>query len=114
MLKVVAGVLIRPPTCHALLPNVPDWIISCGVSARAVILGILSACLLCLATITNNHLIHQTHLVGHQMPVFVFGMLILFVGGGEAASPALCIGCFPGDASRLGVASCAGRPGGRP
>ena len=79
MLKVVAGVLIRPPTCHALLPNVPDWIISCGVSARAVILGILSACLLCLATITNNHLIHQTHLVGHQMPVFVFGMLILFV-----------------------------------
>jgi hypothetical protein len=50
------------------------------VTPRAIILGLLSACVVCAATIVNNHIIHQTHLVGHQLPVFVFGMLILFVG----------------------------------
>ena len=50
------------------------------MTPRAIILGLLSACVVCAATIVNNHIIHQTHLVGHQLPVFVFGMLILFVG----------------------------------
>jgi len=49
------------------------------VTARAVILGLFSACVVCAATIVNNHIIHQTHLVGHQMPVFVFGMLVLTI-----------------------------------
>jgi hypothetical protein len=49
------------------------------MTGRAVILGLFSAIVVCVATIVNNHIIHQTHLVGHQMPVFVFGMLVLFV-----------------------------------
>lgn len=46
---------------------------------RSIIVGLLSACVVCMATIINNHVIHQTHLVGNQIPIVVYGILILFI-----------------------------------
>jgi hypothetical protein len=49
------------------------------MTARAVILGLLGACLICVAAIVNRQLIYQTSLVGNQLPIAVFGTLILFL-----------------------------------
>ena len=49
------------------------------MTIRAIILGLLAACLVCIGTIVNNHIIHQTHLVGNQIPIIVYGNLVLFI-----------------------------------
>jgi hypothetical protein len=49
------------------------------MTGRAIILGLVGACVICVASIINRHFIFQTRLVGNQMPVGVFGTLILFL-----------------------------------
>lgn len=49
------------------------------MTARAIILGLFFSCLICVVSIVNLHLIYQTRLVGSQLPVAVFGSLILFL-----------------------------------
>lgn len=49
------------------------------MSARAVILGLLGACVVCGFTYFNDAIMHQTYFVGNNMPIAVYGGLILVV-----------------------------------
>jgi hypothetical protein len=46
---------------------------------RAVLLGLLGAALICGLTYFNDAVMHQTYLVGNNMPISVYGTLIVFV-----------------------------------
>jgi hypothetical protein len=49
------------------------------MTLRAVILGLLGAATVCTVTYYNDHIMHQTFFVGNNMPVSVYGGLILFL-----------------------------------
>jgi hypothetical protein len=49
------------------------------MTGRSVILGLLGAALVCAASFLNDRVLRQTYLVGNNMPVSVYGALILFV-----------------------------------
>ena len=49
------------------------------MTLRAVLLGLLSAALLCAFCYFNDFVMHQTFLVGTYMPISVFGGLLLFL-----------------------------------
>ncbi|MCK5801988.1 MAG: hypothetical protein KAI66_04110 [Lentisphaeria bacterium] len=49
------------------------------MTLRAVILGLLGAATICGVSYVNDQILQQTYLVGNNMPVAVFGMLILVV-----------------------------------
>ncbi|MBN2449143.1 MAG: hypothetical protein JXR77_02070 [Lentisphaeria bacterium] len=49
------------------------------MTLRAVLLGLLGAATVCGASFFNDRILRQTYLVGNNMPVSVYGSLILFV-----------------------------------
>ena len=49
------------------------------MTRRAVLLGLLGAALVCGASFLNDRVLRQTYLVGNNMPVSVYGVLILFM-----------------------------------
>jgi hypothetical protein len=49
------------------------------MTVRSVILGLLGAGVVCAVTFFNDRVLRQTHFVGNNMPVSVYGSLILFV-----------------------------------
>ncbi len=49
------------------------------MTRRSIILGLLGAALVCGASFLNDRVLRQTYLVGNNMPVSVYGALILFV-----------------------------------
>lgn len=49
------------------------------MTLRSVILGLLGAGAVCAVTFFNDRVLRQTHFVGNNMPVSVYGSLILFV-----------------------------------
>ncbi len=49
------------------------------MTARSVILGLLGAMVVCSVTYFNDWVLRQTHFVGNNMPVVIYGSLILFV-----------------------------------
>lgn len=49
------------------------------MTARSVILGLLGALFVCSVTYFNDWVLRQTHFVGNNMPVSIYGGLIIFV-----------------------------------
>jgi len=49
------------------------------MTLRAILLGLLGACVICGLTYFNDAIMHQTMFVGNNMPLSVYGALILFV-----------------------------------
>lgn len=49
------------------------------VTLRSIILGLLGALTVCSVTYFNDWVLRQTHFVGNNMPVSLYGMLIIFV-----------------------------------
>lgn len=81
------------------------------MTRRSVLLGLLGAALVCGASFLNDRVLRQTYLVGNNMPVSVYGTLILFLlfvnpllrkrhlSGGEMAvilALTLAACCLPG------------------
>lgn len=56
------------------------------MTPRSIILGLLGACSVCGLSFLNDRVLRQTYLVGNNMPVAVYGALIVFV---VAANPVL-------------------------
>ena len=48
------------------------------MTIRAIILGLLGAALICGCSYFNDQILQQTYLVGNNMPITVYGFLILF------------------------------------
>ncbi len=49
------------------------------MTARAIILGLLCACVVCGFTYFNDNVMKQTMLIGNSMPISIYGALILFL-----------------------------------
>jgi hypothetical protein len=49
------------------------------MTKRSVILGLIGVVIVAAVTFFNDHVMHQTHLIGNNMPIVVFGMLLLYV-----------------------------------
>ena len=49
------------------------------MSIRAVLLGLLGACIICGFTYFNDAVMHQTYFVGNHMPFSVYGALVVFL-----------------------------------
>jgi hypothetical protein len=65
----------RRPCCDTLTP------LSCVavVTIRAILLGLLGAVVVCGFTYFNDAVMRQTYFVGNNMPIAVYGGLILFI-----------------------------------
>jgi hypothetical protein len=49
------------------------------MTIRSVILGLLGVVIVAASTFFNDHVMHQTHLIGNNMPIAVYGLLLLYV-----------------------------------
>lgn len=49
------------------------------MTLRSILLGLLGACIVCGFTYFNDAVMHQTYFVGNNMPIAVYGGLILFI-----------------------------------
>ena len=48
------------------------------MSIRAIIIGLLGAAFICSCSYFNDQILQQTYLIGNNMPITVYGILILF------------------------------------